>query len=368
MSKFPSAAPLRFQPLMETPEKDEEQTTSELIETMQKISNITTRDYGRAVRSVHAKGHGLLYGQLTVLKNLPPELAQGMFAHAATFPVIMRLSTIPGDILDDSVSTPRGLAIKVIGVKGERLKGSEKDITQDFLLVNGPAFLKATAKDFLSGLKLLATTTDKAQVLKKAFSAVLRGTEKVIEFAGGDSPTIISLGGHPETHILGETFYSQVPLLHGQYVCKICVVPMSSDLTALTNTPLDVNGKPNGLREAVTSHFENYGGEWEVRVQLCTDLDSMPIEDASVVWPEAESPYITVARITVLPQSTWNEARERTLDEGLSFSPWHGLADHKPLGSIMRVRKAVYSKMAESRLTRNGCPLGEPISVDMMNF
>src|SRR5258708_6928935 len=37
----------------------------------------------------------------------------------------MRFSTIPGDILDDSVSTPRGLAIKVIGVEGERLEGSE---------------------------------------------------------------------------------------------------------------------------------------------------------------------------------------------------------------------------------------------------
>jgi len=48
----------------------------------------------------------------------------------------MRFSTLPGDVLDDSVSTPRGLAMKVIGVEGERLEGSEGDVTQDFVLIN----------------------------------------------------------------------------------------------------------------------------------------------------------------------------------------------------------------------------------------
>jgi len=42
--------------------------------------------------------------------------------------------------LDDSVSTPRGLARKVIGVEGERREGSEGDVTQDYVLINGPAF------------------------------------------------------------------------------------------------------------------------------------------------------------------------------------------------------------------------------------
>lgn len=36
----------------------------------------------------------------------------------------MRFSTNPGDMLDDKVSTPRGLAIKLIGVEGARLPGS----------------------------------------------------------------------------------------------------------------------------------------------------------------------------------------------------------------------------------------------------
>ena len=36
---------------------------------------------------------------------------QGAFATPGTHDVVLRLSTNPGDILDDSVSTPRGLAI-----------------------------------------------------------------------------------------------------------------------------------------------------------------------------------------------------------------------------------------------------------------
>ena len=72
--------------------------------------------------------------------GLPAELAQGLFAKPRRYPVVLRISTVPGDILADSVSTPRGMSVKVIGVEGERLEGSENDVTQDFLLVNGPAF------------------------------------------------------------------------------------------------------------------------------------------------------------------------------------------------------------------------------------
>jgi catalase len=65
---------------------------------------------------VHAKGHGILIGELQVPDGLPEYLSQGLFAAVATYPVVMRLSTIPGDILDDSISVPRGLALKVVGV------------------------------------------------------------------------------------------------------------------------------------------------------------------------------------------------------------------------------------------------------------
>jgi hypothetical protein len=85
------------------------------------------------------------------------------------YSMIMRLSTIAGDILDDAVSIPRGMAIKALDVPGVRLPGSEADTTQDFLMADSPAFAAPNAKKFVSNLKMLAKTTDRAEGLKKAF-------------------------------------------------------------------------------------------------------------------------------------------------------------------------------------------------------
>ncbi len=65
--------------------------------------------------------------QLSILDNLPPLLAQGLFAQQGSYAVVLRISTSPGDLLDDKVSTPRGIAMKVLGVAGERLPSSEQD-------------------------------------------------------------------------------------------------------------------------------------------------------------------------------------------------------------------------------------------------
>ncbi len=237
---------LPFDPVYEQIPDDEAETTAELADTMRTITETTYADSGHAIRSVHAKSHGLLLGEMQVAAGLPPELAQGIFAQPVTLPVVLRLSTNPGDVLDDKVSTPRGLALKIIGVDGDRLPGSEGDRTQDFVMINAPAFTASTPKKFLSNLKLLAKTTDKAPGAKKMLSAVLRGTEAVIEKLGGESGTIKSLGGHPETHILGETFYTAVPVLYGQYFGKLSVAPVSPELTALTDAPIDLKDNPDG--------------------------------------------------------------------------------------------------------------------------
>jgi hypothetical protein len=138
---------------------------------------------------------------------------------------------------------------------------------------------------------------------------------------------------------------------------------VSDELTALTNAPVDLKDKPNGLREAVNDFFASSGALWEVRVQLATDLDKMPIEDASVKWPEDESPYITVARLRVSPQPAWTEARASVVDDQLAFSPWHGLSAHRPLGGVMRSRKPAYEMSASFRGQHNGCPMHEPQSL-----
>lgn len=366
MSAVRTASPIRYQPSFEVAEDEEAKTEQSIVETMTGIQQTTLKDGGRPLRSVHAKSHGFLRGELEVLRGLPPELAQGLYAQPAKYPLVMRFSTIPGDILDDSVSVPRGVAIKLVGVPGERLPGSEGANTQDILLAEGPVFLTHGAKQFASSLKLLAFTTDTAEGAKKALSAVLRGIEQVIEAVGGQSTQIIALGGHPNTHPLGETYFSQVPLLHGEYMCKIALRPLSPELQALKDAPIQVKGRPNALREEIVAFFLAQGGQWELSVQLCTDLEAMPIEDAKVQWPEALSPYRPVARITVAPQSAWSEARAAAIDDGMAFSPWHGIAAHRPLGSIMRARRAAYEHARRFRAEHNGLPVQEPQSLDSL--
>lgn len=356
--------PLIFQPSFEQIPEDEAETSQGLVEAMHDILETTYQDSGHAVRSVHAKAHGLLHGQIHILEGLRAVLAQGAFATPGTLPIAMRFSTNPGDILDDKVSTPRGLAIKIVGVEGERLPGGEGAVTQDFVMQNAKAFTAADPKAFLKTLKLLAKTTDKAPGMKKALSAVLRGIETAVEAVGGESGTLKSLGGHPLTHILGETFNTVVPVLYGPYYAKISVVPVSANLTELTDQKIDLDDKPDGLREAVQTFFANNDAVWEVRVQLATDLDKMPIEDASVPWDEELSPFVTVARIEVPRQGSWTEARKLAIDEGMSFSPWHGLAAHRPLGGVNRVRKPAYEHSAGFRSQHNGCPMHEPRALD----
>lgn len=356
--------PVRYEARFEHAEDDEAATERGLVDTLRSISEKTLADEGHALRSVHAKSHGLLRGELRVLTGLPPSLAQGLFTTPMAYPIVMRLSTIPGDLLHDSVSTPRGMAIKVVGVEGARLPGSEGQLIQDFVLVNGQRFAALDGKSFLNSLKLLAGTTDKAPGLKKVLSAVARGAEKIIESVGGESVALKSIGGHPETHILGETFYSQVPMLHGPYMAKLSVVPISPGMLLLKDAHLDLSGDPNGLRGAVLDFFSSHSAEWEVRVQLCTDIEKMPIEDASAVWPEDVSAYLPVARITVPPQRAWSEARSAVVDDTYSFSPWHGLAAHRPLGAIMRLRKAAYEMSASFRASQNRLAIQEPTSLD----
>ncbi len=125
--------PLRFDPAMEVLSPDEADTERALVETLTKISETVLKDTGLAARGVHAKSHGVLRGIFSVLDNLPPTLAQGLFAHPGEYDAAIRFSTIPGDFLDDAVSTPRGMAVKVMGVQGPRLPGSEAQSTQDFV-------------------------------------------------------------------------------------------------------------------------------------------------------------------------------------------------------------------------------------------
>ena len=64
---------VRYSPSIETPEPDEAETNRQLTETLLKISEITWKDSGHAIRSVHAKAHGLLNADVNESTTLPHE-------------------------------------------------------------------------------------------------------------------------------------------------------------------------------------------------------------------------------------------------------------------------------------------------------
>jgi len=90
---------------------------------------------------------------------------------------------------------------------------------------------------------------------------------------------------------------------------------------------------------------------WDLQLQFFVDAATTPIEDPTVVWPESESPFVTVARL-VAPAQDPNSADGKSLAQQIEagkFDPWIALAEHRPLGEIMRARKAAYFASQEAR-------------------
>ena len=258
-------------------------------ETFDTILETTAADYGHAVRGVHAKSHGILNGRMTIMPDLSPELAQGLFAAPGEHDVVIRLSTNAGDILPDAIALPRGLALKVLDVDGERLEGAEGR-TQDFVMVNAPVFQAKSPEAFHTNLKLLAGTTDRLEGTKVALSSVLQGVNKALHAVGLDSAAVKTLGGAPNVEPLGETYYSATPFRYGDHVAKFQLLPVSPDLKALEGEEIAIDGRRDAIRETVREEMRKVTARWEFRVQLCRDTDAQPIEDPTVEWSEDVSP------------------------------------------------------------------------------
>jgi hypothetical protein len=242
----------------------EPQTIEQICEAFDTILQTTAKDYGHAVRSVHAKAHGILEGTLTIDINLPPgaKVCSQRQAHIEC----LRLSTNAGDILPDSISLPRGLAIKVLDVEGERLPNSE-GATQDFVMVNGKVF-QARLPTHFAEPQTTCQHDGSSRGTKKLLSAALRGVNSALEAVGIESPKIASLGGASNVDPLGETYYSVTPFRYGDFIAKFSVAPVSPHLTALTGSKSDAGDRPDAIRETLQIEKQNIDGVWEFRVQL----------------------------------------------------------------------------------------------------
>ena len=121
----------------------------------------------------------------------------------------------------------------------------------------------------------------------------------------------------------------------------------------LTKVPMDIPGvpfgrvPPNYLRDNMARTLRDMDVEFDMLVQIQTDPHRMPIEDASVRWPEELSPWVPVARIRI-PKQDFDNPAQMALARKLKFNPWHSIAEHRPLGNQSRARSGCIASSSTS--------------------
>jgi hypothetical protein len=158
------------------------------------------------------------------------------------------------------------------------------------------------------------------------------------------------------------TFWSMAAFRHGDYVAKIRLAPATENTTRVIHRELDLHSRPDVFYPTLVDELQASAFDFDLQVQLCTDLKAMPVNETTVEWPEKLSPFVTVGRVHVPRQDiSGNENFEKT--DALAFNQWRVTEEHRPLGEIMQVRR-IYSASAKMRRTINHQPQTEPTSAD----
>ena len=129
---------LSYSDLIEQTQPDEAEITELIVASMGRVNLKIFDKHRHFLRDAHAKSHGILKGELEVYPDLPQHLRQGISAMPNRYPVIVRLSTAPGDLQSDRIPALYGMAIKVLGVTGNKVLSDDKGHNQDILLVSYP--------------------------------------------------------------------------------------------------------------------------------------------------------------------------------------------------------------------------------------
>lgn len=353
---------VRYGDDVEQIQPEEARIIDDIVESMARGNKLVFDKHRHGLRDAHAKSHGILKGELRIDDNLPEHLRQGLFAEPRVHPVIVRFSTAPGDLRSDQVATPRGMAIKVLDVHGPRAV-DDGIYSQDFLLVNSPIIPFGDVNSYLQFQRNLEEFSKKSDASLEHLSLAGRAAAKVFDIAHIDPPAKLQGVLESNRHILGQTFHSMAALRYGDYIAKLSAAPLSPEMKALEHEDIPSDAGPSVLRDLVVDFFRKHTATYELRAQLCTHLDHMPIEDGSKLWPEDESPHQRIGTITLFSQEAYSNARRVYGDDVLSFNPWHALAAHRPLGSIQRVRFKAYERSSKFRHEMNGVERKEPDSL-----
>ncbi|MDP8908382.1 MAG: catalase family protein [Chloroflexota bacterium] len=321
---------------------DEDSTTQEIIDvfTRNLHRRYITRRYERGA---NAKTYGVVRAEFQVLPGLPDALAKGVFREPRTYRAWIRVADT-GSVLtpDPEHVGVVGMGIKLMSVPGPKLLADEIH-TQDFTLIGVRSF---TARD-TAGMARLQTSILNYRPAFYFFNPLYPG--RILDFIMQALDSRL-LGSPLECQL-----FSCTAFLHGTgQAVHYSVRPTSQRRTPIPEFPSD-----NYLREAMIRTLRREDVYFDFMVQLQKDPHRQPIEDASIEWKESETPFVPVAKIRI-PKQEFSTLAQLQFADSLTFTPWHCLAEHRPLGEINRSRKALYQETARLRQQMNGARHYEP--------
>ena len=332
----------------------EERYTDEIIDVIRRSieKQARTGDH-RARRDAHAFDNGCVRAIFRVDPDLEPDLRQGIFVPGREYKAWIRFSN--GNIVRGSARTPdaRGMAIKLMGVPGTKLMDDEKH-TQDFILISHPRFFvddlvpyKATLERFLRGdfwsqwiVSPLKLGSLRSILIALRVNGLLIANPLHIQYW---SMTPYRLGAAPAAK------------LAVKYTAKPPATAKRSQFARLATF-----FQPGfSLKTEIAKSLAKDGTTFDFYIQRFVDDARTPIEDSTVEWLESASPPERVATIVIPAQDIMSAAQAEFCDN-LSYSPWHGLPEHRPLGLVNRVRRKVYLVISNHRHALNKVAPREP--------
>lgn len=351
----------------------------------------------RSLRGVHPKDHGCVAAKFRISDDLTPELQVGLFRQPGQeFDAWVRFSNAATLVAPDSehkdgvtAHGSRGMAVKVMAVSGvplvtTNLMTTRGPLHQDLLMVNHPVFAFANIVDYEALSRIILEDNEKADRFFKerirltdsgtpdlADPATRRAlvTARIIErIRSAACPPAFQ---PPPLSPLDNRYFSAAPFLFGDgRIMKFGAKPVAPMSGALTDVTTDANYLRTALQERLSHNdHDDVVFEFQVQIREASELkDSIDteIEDVCVEWDEVEHPFETVATIAIPPQDC-SSAERVEFCESLIFSPWNGLAEHRPLGGINRLRKAVYEASSNARkaIASTACPYSRSGSEDL---
>jgi hypothetical protein len=288
----------------------------------------------------------------------------GVFQFAKSYPAYVRFSNASSIRRPDSARDLRGVAIRVI---------DDADKQSDFLATNAAASHARDARQFMIVAAALVRRGRPAFLWRLSAWRMLAAVVRIAKRCGTRETlrilrTTRMQTSRPVASLATERYWSRAPFAFGAVAVKFRLSPSGSPESpvplrgaspksvsgdsrreaAEAGYPLGAGAATRDLRSELKSRLKEGGVQFDFQVQRYVDEVSTPIEDATVEWAEDISPFVTIARL-IIPAQELDDAAEREIDR-FAFNPWNtGSDDLRPLGSMNRARKLVYSASARLR-------------------